>query len=266
MHLLVNQQPVTMHNNFQNNTTSNIAILIVARELSFAIELEMLIRKIGYSLISRVDNFSKALEIMLAEAPDVAIMDIEFTESLAYLKSEEILKQLGIPICFLRNTVHSDQYPNLRNKPYSTGYLLKPINQYEILRVIDLVILSKQYKANSNQHYHANTFVNKEFLYFKRRTIYHKIAIADIFYIKAAGDYLGISTKHNNKYTVAIRLAIMEQILASHGFIKIHRSYLANLKNATSVDMDNHTISFGGVRIPFSRRRKGVVLGRVQVV
>ena len=52
-------------------------ILIVEDSPSFAIELDLLISKIGYTVQGLIDNAEEALEAINKEAPDLILLDIE---------------------------------------------------------------------------------------------------------------------------------------------------------------------------------------------
>lgn len=253
-----------MHKKFHHRTMSNFSILIVENDLVFALELDMLIRKIGYSVKERVDNYTEALAIIATDTPDLVLLNLDISESNAGLAVVKQLKDLAIPVVALVGFTNKKIYESASVTNF-VGYLTKPVSTFSIRTTINSTVQYQRKKSGVSQS-SADAFTNDSFFFFKKKNIYQKIAIAAILYIQADGDTTKIVTKDNNSYSSPIRLLEMEQCLVPHGFLKVHRSYLAHLQNATSVDVENQLISFGGVRIPFSRRRKGVVLGKVSVV
>ena len=55
----------------------DLSILVVEDEFSFALELEMLVKSIGYQSVVSVDNSAEAIEYIYTEHPDLILMDIE---------------------------------------------------------------------------------------------------------------------------------------------------------------------------------------------
>lgn len=237
----------------EKRTTSNFSILIVEDDLPFALELDMLIRRIGYTVKGRVDNSAEALEFLLIDPPDLVLMDIQIKGRLNGVELAEKVKETNIPFLFISSVQEEQTYERARNTNF-VGYLVKPVNKFSIRTAVDLAVkhLSKYNKIITDK---GETYCNKGFLFFKKKNIFHKIAIADILYIQADGDQSITHTKEQ-KYYSFISLNALQNLLAEYSFMQVHRSYIANLNKATSIDFENQWLRLNGVNIPFSRRKK----------
>jgi DNA-binding LytR/AlgR family response regulator len=84
------------------------------------------------------------------------------------------------------------------------------------------------------------------------------LQVAQILYFEAHGDYLRVYAD-GGRYILRGRLSDVEQRFESHGFVRVHRRYLANLARAREVTpMLNGTAVLrfdGGAEIPVARRQ-----------
>jgi two-component system response regulator LytT len=84
------------------------------------------------------------------------------------------------------------------------------------------------------------------------------LPVAQILYFEAHGDYLRVYAE-GGRYILRGRLSDVEQRFEAHGFVRVHRRYLANLARAREVTpMLNGTAVLrfdGGAEIPVARRQ-----------
>ena len=64
---------------------------------------------------------------------------------------------------------------------------------------------------------------------------YEKIAFDDILWIKADGSYCTIHLKQKCEMTVSFHIAIIEKELPVNDFVRIHRSFIVNLRHVESL-------------------------------
>lgn len=240
-----------------------LSVLIVEDEISFAIELEMLVREIGYDVSGRVDNSAEALEIALADNPDLILMDIDIKGRLNGLEVAEQITHLKIPILFITSHNNDEDYERAQQTNF-IGYLVKPVNKYSLKSAIKLAMDSLK-KSNPESRTNDDLFTTQKHLFFKRKGIYQKVKIEDIHFVVAADDY-SICHTVGGQFVSSLRLKELEELLASHGFYRIHRSYLANLVAATSIDINNNELTINGKIIPFSRRTKNELIQKLSLI
>jgi len=126
-------------------------------------------------------------------------------------------------------------------------YLAKPLDQElfdkSINKVLKKLNLSnKRAETKESQHIFVKSNLKKR-----------KVFIRDIKWIEALGDYVKLITT-NGSYVILSTMKAFENDLPSGKFLRIHKSYIINLKkieryNSRFVEIDNF-------QIPLSRNKK----------
>lgn len=118
-------------------------------------------------------------------------------------------------------------------------YLLKPFTFEEFMKaankVISLVDLMQrcQIAENAvNQSVAENT--DKEFISVKADYKTQFVRVADIVYLESAGEYVRLHIEDAPTITTLFRLKNMETALPQDSFLRVHRSYIVNLKRISS--------------------------------
>ncbi|OAR23205.1 DNA-binding response regulator [Streptomyces sp. ERV7] len=81
------------------------------------------------------------------------------------------------------------------------------------------------------------------------------LAVADIAYAEAQGDYARLHTDAGS-HLVRVPLSTLEDRWRAHGFVRIHRSRLVALARIDELRLDagSMTVRIGGAELPVSRR------------
>ena len=85
----------------------------------------------------------------------------------------------------------------------------------------------------------------------------------DILYIESMGDYVKYCTS-NKTYVTHSTLKAVEEKVEDSSFIKVHRSYIVNLKKIK--DIQDNTLLIEGKVIPISKSLKSDVLQKIGVI
>jgi DNA-binding LytR/AlgR family response regulator len=199
--------------------------------------LQQLIYRYNFlELVESFDNLEKAKDFLTQENIDLVFLDIEFPDS-----SGMDLIQLLNPNTQVILVTGKEHYAVEAFKYNVVDYLVKPISperfQIAITRAkeyYDLKIASQ---------------INKNRIFLKENNIYHNILADDILYIEALGDYVIVNTT-NRKYTVLTTMKQIELKLPEQKFIRVHRSYIANIDHIKTFDgnlitIDKKIISIG---------------------
>lgn len=115
-----------------------LSILIVEDDLSFALEIEILVRELGHEVMARVDNDIDALLWMTTYTPDLVLMDVDINGELTGIQVAEETKGLKIPVLFMTSYGVDEYYEQARETNF-LGYLEKPIHKFALRSTIDLV-------------------------------------------------------------------------------------------------------------------------------
>ena len=85
----------------------------------------------------------------------------------------------------------------------------------------------------------------------------------DILYIESMGDYVKYFTPEKN-YLTHSTLKAVEEKMDGKNFMKVHRSFIVNLRKIN--DIQDYSLVIGGKVIPISKALKPEVIDRINVV
>ena len=238
------------------------AIIIEDEKLS-AEHLSNLLKRIDPTIqvIATFDSVKKSIaEFQKGITADVVFVDVHLADGLSFEIFNKI--QIDTPIIF---TTAFDEYAIKAFKLNSVDYLLKPIQEDQLLESIDKLISEKQNQDNAERltALSENLSENdKEVLCIPNQSGFEYIPIAEIEYIEADGSYVNIYCINKRSKTVSKNLKYFESALLDFSnFIRPHRSYIVNKDFIT-----NYIKSDGGflilksdVEIPIARERKQAI-------
>lgn len=93
-------------------------------------------------------------------------------------------------------------------------------------------------------------------LFFKENKRIVKIATQDILFVESYKDYMCIHTQ-TNAIKIRVPLWIIEEKLSDSAFIRVHKSFIINLKHIDSFSASS--IEVKGQKIPIGRTYKKVI-------
>lgn len=142
-------------------------------------------------------------------------------------------------------------------------YLLKPLELSRFKKAIEkanikeLKSSSKAIKTKSGSTDSDNDF----YINIDRRLI--KIDLLSIYLIEAKGDYIKIKTESKD-YVVHSTLKKIEEKLPSSLFLKIHRSFIINIKKI--IDIEDNSVLIQKDVIPVSRSKRPELMKRLDLL
>lgn len=132
-------------------------------------------------------------------------------------------------------------------KPIPFDRFLKAVNHYFKLHCKS----AEMTKAETREK------PEEEFILLKDSKKTHKVFLTDIKYIESDGDYIRFYL-HNKKIMVRGSLSSMEVTLPPTLFLRIHNSYMINLKKVNAITL--YSVEIDGTELPISRSHKEKVL------
>lgn len=90
-----------------------------------------------------------------------------------------------------------------------------------------------------------------------------KINMASIYLVEAKGDYINVKTEEKN-YTVHSTLKKIEKKLPESLFLKIHRSFVINVKKI--IDIEDNSVLIKKDVIPVSRSNRPELMNRLNLL
>lgn len=237
----------------------NPSILIVEDDLSFALELNMQIKAIGYHVMDIVDNSTDALEIIQTQQPHLVLMDININGTSTGIDIAQQVQHLDVPILFLTSCRDEETYTNAQ-ATNQIGYLTKPIDNFTLRSTINLAMRSlTPTPSQSNTQTQPS---EQQSLLIKKKNISKQIFFKDIIYIKANGDYTLVNT-NEGEFISSLRLNEILSSIEHSSLLQVHRSYIINIDFIDALNAQKNNIILGDVLIPISRRLRKKVLEQI---
>lgn len=118
-------------------------LLLVEDERITVLHIRNILENAGYSIIDSVSSGEEALDFVKKNKPDIILMDIILSGEMDGIDTVEIIsKEYKIPTIYL--TANTDMYVKERAmKTCPFGYLPKPIERDEMMRLIQMGLSSK---------------------------------------------------------------------------------------------------------------------------
>lgn len=191
-------------------------------------------------LIGSCKNAYDAILCLNDAMPDLVLLDIEMPD----LNGFEFLDRLSGHTQVILITAT----PDYALKAFDLGvtdYLLKPVSAARFHVAID--------KAWSNCEFMEDKDKQVPSLQVRSDHEMKRIALSDIRWIEALGDYVKIVT-NNEHFLILSTMKSIEESLPGDKFLRIHRSYIVNLKKVEN--FSNTSVGIEGNELPMSRAHK----------
>jgi len=203
--------------------------------------LEILVDYIGrvadLELAGTFRDALKAMNLLRKNPVDLLFLDINMPD----LSGIQLLNALEYQPLVIFTTAYAEYA--LKSYDYdAVDYLLKPIEFDRFLKAVN-----KALRRHSESESAVLT-LNKDrnFVFIKSGTGYHKLKTEDIIYIRGTGNYLAFVTL--KKETLAL-LTMKEALdILPDKFVRVHKSYIVNLDHVDLVDNDE--VKIRDIRIP----------------
>ncbi|NQX81102.1 MAG: response regulator transcription factor [Flavobacteriaceae bacterium] len=195
-------------------------------------------------LIAKCNNAITALEKVEEEDIDLIFTDIQMP-NLSGIEFSRMILNKDIKIIF---TTAFEEFALESYKVNAIDYLVKPINYPEFLSAANKA--KQQISNNSNQ-----SITNDDYIFVKSEYKLIKIELKDIIYIEGLKDYVKYYTVNSEKAILSLKsMKSLEGELPNKNFMRIHRSFIVNLKKITTIERSR--IVFGDKYIPISEKYK----------
>lgn len=239
-------------------------VLIIEDEKKHQDQLILLFNKLypDHELLAPVSSVSEAVESILIHKPDLVISDIEINGGSTFDVFEK-LNTINFPIIFV--TAYND-YAVRAFKLHAIHYLLKPLDTLEFQSAIERVInlkedfsIKESLKKVILELRQANGTEDR----FSVATLsgFDLISFSDVVWCKAHRAYSEFYLINGQNVLSSKPIKEYVSKLEEHGFIRVHKSHVVNLKYIKSYNKLTHTVhTLNGDSIAVARRRKDDLL------
>src|SRR5258708_8163696 len=233
-----------------------IKIVIVEDEFIIAEDISALLCQNGYEIISLFDHAEVALPFILNKKPDLLLVDIRLAGKMDGIELvNELNKTIRLPIIYI--TANSDESTYRRAKQTNpNAFLIKPFTSPNLVAAVDLALynFSNNMTPDSISRLIEESIPNfqmvvNQHLFIRLNGKFKKINIDDLLFVEADGSYVHLQT-NTDRYTLSENLAHFQKKTPLPDMLRIHRSYIVNLKKIDSfadsfIFIKNHKLPLG---------------------
>ena len=212
-------------------------ILIVEDELIIAANLAMQIESFGYQVIETIPRVEEVLPFLIDHTPDIILLDINLKGDMDGIQLAQLIKrEYGTPIIFV--TANNDDHHFERAKavcPY--GFISKPFKKVDLQRTLELAVLriiEEQKITTQNSLEIEKPIFLSDSIFVRSHDKMLKVMLDDILFIEADRNYSKIFTVQK-EYVLVGTLKDLEDKLNSRSFLRIHRSFIVQLKHIDEI-------------------------------
>jgi DNA-binding LytR/AlgR family response regulator len=247
-----------------------INVLVTEDEVIVRKDIERCLTQLGYNIIATADNGADAISLALKHEPNICLMDIMIKGDMNGIEAaQEIKSKIDVPVIFL--TAYADEDTLSKAKVAEPhGYILKPFKDVDIQTAVEMALHkhAKEKELKQETDFLRNLAAHNseaEFLFVKNRSRLMHIKKDDLLFVEALKDYVVIHTSKES-YTIHSTMKEIERKLSDNVFMRVHRSYIINLKAIESIKHSNIRMAGMDKEIPIGGSYKDVLASRINLL
>lgn len=230
---------------------SNMLRLLIERQLPAAKEILCL------------NNPQEALAVIPHFKPTLLMLDIEMPE----MNGFDLLNRLGSWDFDLIFTTAYDRYAIKAIRFSALDYLLKPVDIVDLQNALNRHLVRREHGQLQQAPLIDNLLTNLK----QKETGHFKLAVStsegvyffdpkDIIRLEGESNYTRFFFSNHKPVLVSKTLKEYEDLLLSHDFIRVHKSFLINRRYVEQVEKGGSLRLSDGTLLPVSRRRKEEII------
>ncbi|MGK0325792.1 MAG: DNA-binding LytR/AlgR family response regulator [Polaribacter sp.] len=207
------------------------------------------------NVVEEFPNAMLAIKFLNENQIDLIFLDIHMPD----FNGIDFIKTLKNPPKIILTTSDPKFAIEAFEYDFIVDYLLKPLELSRFKKATQKAQNQKNelLAKKNNKVDNANDF----YVNIDRRLI--KIDLSSIYLVEAKGDYIHIKTDDKN-YVVHSTLKKIEEKLPDSLFLKIHRSYVINIKKI--IDIEDNSVLIKKDVIPVSRSKRPELMKRLDLL
>lgn len=179
----------------------------------------------------------ETIELVRAASPELLFLDIHMPGMDGFDVVGAISTQAEVPAPRVIFTTAYDQYALRAFEVNAVDYLLKPFTHERLQAAVQRVrdhMGTKEQEANHGKGANSTPPLYTNRIVFKSRGRILFLPVSDIRWIGAEGNYVRLCTA-NETHLLRETMAHLESRLDPRGFLRVHRSFIVNLKYVKEV-------------------------------
>lgn len=213
------------------------------------------------------DNLEQAEMLFHDKKPRILLLDINLPDGNSFVLLETLYRDRKKDFEVIFITAYAD-YAVEAFRYSALDFLLKPIApkdlEVAVLRVLEnLERQSYHLKLETFFHNYALGEENStgQRIVLKNAEQIHVVEVGDIFYTRADNNYTEFILGNEKRLLASQPLKAFEEKLVPLGFMRVHQSYLVNLKHVVAYrKKQEYLILQGDMQIPVSQSKKSRVM------
>ncbi len=216
---------------------------IIARTIKTALEEE------GYTICGIANNGKEALYDIEDLQPDLVLLDITLKGDVDGITvAEKLQTKTNIPYVFLTSLTDAETTERVK-QTRPAGFISKPFTVASLRNNIEIAL----FKLNDAETNNEDATVDDEALFIKNKSEFIKLKKSEILFFEASDFYCYAHTLEK-KTLISRTLKYVESHLNDSTFLRVHRSYIVNLKKIDAL-YDGY-LSINKKTIPVSKSNK----------
>ena len=204
-------------------------------------------------LVAECNDAAEALDVLNSNQVDILLLDIEMPG----MTGLDLIKKLGNTKPLIIFTTAKKDYAVEAFELNVIDYLIKPIALPRLKQAID----KAQEALDSNKQ--EVKVEEQAFVFVKDNGVLKRIAIDDILFLEAMGDYVKVHTPQKF-HVVHATLKSIEEKLPSSKFLRVHRSFIVAINKIDYIQ--EGTISIVKTTIPVADTHKSNLNKRLNLL
>ncbi|MBF9251869.1 LytTR family transcriptional regulator DNA-binding domain-containing protein [Pontibacter sp. 172403-2] len=241
-------------------------ILISEDEVIIAEDIAASLEELGYEICA-IDSGEETLNIIRETQPDLVLLDINLRGKADGVEiGARIRQEFNLPFIYL--TAYADKATLDRaKKTEPDGFLVKPFDEKGLRSAIEIALYKHDNQngkgIDGTQQNAKEQEVATDYIFVKVKHRIIKVQYSNILWVEAYDNYSFIVTA-DQKYLVSSTLKDMEQKLPPQNFVRVHRSYIANLDMIEA--LEENAVVFAKGDIPIGKSYKKTLMSRFNII
>ena len=160
---------------------------------------------------------------------------------------KKIRESFNFPFIFLTSNADSLTL-DLAKEVLPPAYLIKPFSKEELYTSIEIVMSNFLLNNKSNIERQEDSQITNDSFFIKNKGSFLKINFRDILYLKSSHVYVELFLKNGEKFLVRRGLNSILKKLDTN-FVRVHRSFVVNIKHVTEVKNTSLMVSKNEISI-----------------
>jgi len=215
------------------------------------------------TILGEADNVIAGIEAIDTLKPQVVFLDIHLGDGTGFDILEQLAHKNGKSSSHIVFITAHEQYAIKAFRFSALDFLLKPVDPEELQKVIQKI---KSVLEKNDGYAHIDLLlenIRRKVDNFKRIALstsdgIHLFEISDIIRCESEDNYTKFYIKNHKPVLISKTLKEYEEMLAEHGFERIHQSHLINLAYLKSyIKRDGgYVVMADNSNLPISQRKK----------